>query len=75
MYCEYIYLIMCTFGPILSFLSTGSSTKNSRQELLGRIILKVDVSWKLFEKLKLLKDTIISRRMPEISIEKEKILL
>ena len=27
---------LCTFVPILSFLSTGSSTKNSRQELLAR---------------------------------------
>jgi hypothetical protein len=27
---------MCTFVPILSSLSTGSSTKSSRQELLAR---------------------------------------
>jgi hypothetical protein len=27
---------MCIFVPLLSYLSTGASTKNSRQELLAR---------------------------------------
>jgi len=30
------YFVLCTFVPILSFLSTGASTKSSRQELLAR---------------------------------------
>ncbi len=30
------FLGLCTFVPLLSSLSTGSSTKNSRQELLAR---------------------------------------
>jgi hypothetical protein len=29
-------LALCTFVPLLSFLSTGASTKNSRQDLLAR---------------------------------------
>ncbi|MEP2446275.1 MAG: hypothetical protein ABJI69_03520, partial [Balneola sp.] len=35
-YTGFSTLALCTFVPILSFLSTGSSTKNSRQELLAR---------------------------------------
>ena len=30
------FLVLCTFVPLLSFLSTGASTKSSRQELLAR---------------------------------------